>query len=170
MPKKPDAKKARELRLEQLSRNLRKIGDEMLDGSIYAGVSSTGKDMFVTARDLPLTMSFNNAARFVEGLNEKKEHSHDDWRIPSLADLEILRENKNKGALMSTFKMAIGSGANLPGWYWSSTPYDKAPDYIWCARFIDTAETANHKDLPRLSCRPVRFEEKPKTSAKSVKR
>ena len=108
------------------------IGDKMEDGSIFAGVSpDTGKQMFVMPQD-GLVTSFNGAAKYAKNLNAKKILGHDDWRVPTKAELNVLFQNKDKGALKGTFNL---TGSLTAGWYWSSTPYG---DYgAWQQRFGD---------------------------------
>ena len=93
-----------------------KPGDRMDDGTIYAGISpDTGKAMYTTAADAPLTMKWKRAMDYAGGLDA---HGRKDWRVPSKAELNVLWENRDKGALKGTFNV---TGSDPAGWYWSST-------------------------------------------------
>src|SRR5262245_55261790 len=111
------------------------IGDQMPDGSIYAGISpDTGAPMFTSARDAPFTMNWHEAVSYARGLHA---HSHRDWRVPTEAELNVLFNNR----------AAIGgfTGAKLlrPGWYWSASEqgYFDAKDQ----RFSDGHQSAHRK-------------------------
>jgi hypothetical protein len=92
------------------------VGDKMPDGTIFAGISpDTNKPMYVTAEDATMSMDFNAAAKYAKKL---KAHGHNDWRVPSKAELNVLFQNREKGAL----KGALNLTGSLPdGWYWSSS-------------------------------------------------
>ena len=62
-----------------------KIGDRMLDGSIYAGVSpDTGRVMYSTPQDAAQTHTFGKATKYAAVLGA---HGHTDWRIPTASEL-----------------------------------------------------------------------------------
>jgi Protein of unknown function (DUF1566) len=118
-----------------------KIGDKMCDGTIYAGISpDTNKPMYAMPADAPLTMTFNEAAEHAKTTNSQRAYGHDDWRVPTKNELNVLFNNR----------AAIGglnvSGSNPAGWYWSATPYDAWP--AWCQRFNDGYQFSYCKDLP----------------------
>ncbi|MDE2337164.1 MAG: DUF1566 domain-containing protein [Alphaproteobacteria bacterium] len=135
------------------------LGAKMADGSVYAGLTADGKSrIFAMPEDLDVTMTFNNAAKAVKKLNSQKALGHDDWQIPLLENLRVLQKNQNEGALKGTFKTASSRGSGYPHWYWSSTEFRDALDFVHLARFTDCHETWNHKDYDgRRSCRPVRL-------------
>ena len=57
---------------------------------------------------------------------------HEDWRVPTKSELNVLWENHDDGALKGTFNRG---GSDPAGWHWSSTEPN-----IWCAwaqRFTD---------------------------------
>jgi hypothetical protein len=139
------------------------VGDKMQDGSIFAGISpDTGKQMFAMPADAGLSitfyaaaqhaqklnsvntlaMTFNEAAQCAKNLNILKYLGHDDWRVPTKAELNVLFENREKGALKGTFKL---TGSDPSGWYWSGTPFDDSnyaykpfdDHYAYCQRFSD---------------------------------
>jgi len=104
-----------------------KIGDRMADGSIYAGTSpDTGKAMYATPADAPLTMKWKAAMEYAAKLDA---HGHDDWRVPTKSELNVLFQNR---AAIGGFDV---SGSNPAGWYWSSSQdYDY---FAWAQRFSD---------------------------------
>jgi len=107
-----------------------KAGDRMEHGTIYAGISpDTGKKMFTTPTDASLTMKWKKAMEYAAGLDA---HGHHDWRVPTIDELNVLWENRDKGALKGTFNV---TGSLPAAWYWSSTE-----DYnttAWNQRFSD---------------------------------
>jgi hypothetical protein len=107
------------------------IGDKMPDGTILAGYYED-KPLYTTPTDAPLTYTFNEAAKYADQLNARKYLGHDDWRVPSKGELNVLFVNCNQGKLKGTFN---DTGSFSAGWYWSSTPLN---DYIgWEQRFND---------------------------------
>lgn len=82
----------------------------MPDGTIYAGISPNGR-MYVTAENAPVRLDFNAAAKYTEVLDA---HGHQDWYMPTREELNILYENRNKGALEGSFNSPAGL-------HWSST-------------------------------------------------
>jgi hypothetical protein len=65
-----------------------KPGDWMQDGTIYAGISpDTGRPMYTTPADAPLTYSFNQARHYASRLDA---HGHLDWRVPTKVELNVL--------------------------------------------------------------------------------
>ena len=103
-----------------------KIGAKMPDGSIFAGVSpDTGRAMYATPKDAPLTCTFNQAGEYASKLDA---HGHQDWRVPTKAELNVLFQNR---AAIGNFDT---SGSSPAGWYWSSSQYDYN---AWTQRFSD---------------------------------
>src|SRR5437868_4494417 len=77
-------------------------GDRMNDGTVYAGISpDTGKPMYTTPADAPLTYTFNQAQKYAANVDE---HDHQDWRVPTTGELKVLFDKR----------AAIG-GFNLDG-------------------------------------------------------
>ncbi|HUZ46756.1 MAG TPA: DUF1566 domain-containing protein [Terriglobia bacterium] len=112
------------------------IGDEMEDGTIYAGISpDTGKAMYATPRDASGVYDFNEAAKYASKLDA---HGHKDWRLPTKNELNVLYQNRDKGKLKGTFNE---TGSYPAGWYWSSsqTYYNGA----WAQRFSDGVQHSN---------------------------
>jgi hypothetical protein len=103
------------------------IGDEMPDGTIYAGISpDTHKPMFATPADAPGTYTFNEAAKYAKNLDA---HGHHDFRPPSKGELNMLFQNRNKGKLAGTFN---ATGSCPAGWYWSSSPISSSGGWAQC--------------------------------------
>jgi hypothetical protein len=97
------------------------VGEKMKDGTIYAGISpDTGKPMYVTPADAPLTYTFNQAQKYAAKL---EAHGHKDWRAPTTEELNVLFENQ---AAIGGFKVTVIDGVIVASddeaeWYWSST-------------------------------------------------
>src|SRR5579884_120468 len=90
-----------------------KPGDRMPDGTIFAGISpDTGKPMYTTPADAPLTMKWKAAMNYAAKLDA---HGHKDWRVPTLGELKLLFNNR---AAIGGFNV---TGSHPAGWYWSST-------------------------------------------------
>jgi hypothetical protein len=117
------------------------IGDAMEDGTIYAGLSpDTGKAIFATPADAPLTYDFYQATEYASKLDA---HGHQDWRVPTKGELKLLFKNRNEGRLKGTFNE---TGADPAGWYWSSTPTGD-DDGAWAQRFSDGSRNDSYRDL-----------------------
>lgn len=120
-----------------------KIGDVMKDGSIFAGVSpDTCKGMFAMPADAPLSMTFDAAAKYARKLSNEKTLGHDDWRVPTKAELNVLFQNREKGTLKGTFN---ATGSFPSGWYWSGTPY--GDDVAYGQPFSDGLQTVYDRDF-----------------------
>jgi hypothetical protein len=120
----------------------------MPDGIIRAGTSpDTGRPMYTTPEDSPLTCTFNDAVKYAEQLNAQKLLGHDDWRMPTKAELNVLFMNR----------AAIGSfnetGSHFAGWYWLSSPVNWGG--VWGQRFSDGNLLGGFKNAG-LSLRCVR--------------
>jgi hypothetical protein len=106
------------------------IGAVMPDGTVFAGISpDTNKPMYASPTDASLTMTFNQAQEYAQGLNLQKAHGQDDWRVPTKNELDILFNNR---AAIGGFGV---SGSDPAGWYWSSSQYVKWN--AWGQRFSD---------------------------------
>jgi len=113
------------------------IGDKMPDGTVYAGVSpDTGKAMFATPEDAPLTMKWKAAMKYAKDLDA---YGHQDWRVPTKDELNVLFNNR---AAIGGFNV---TGSNPAGWYWSSSTNDVWD--AWAQRFSDGHQFFNYKDL-----------------------
>ena len=122
-------------------------GDKMEDGTIFAGVSpDTGKNMFVTPQDASGTLNWKAAMKYAADLDA---HGHQDWALPTKAELNVLFENSAK---VGGFNQ---SGCGFAGWYWSST--QDGDFFAWQRRFSDGVQEWIHK-VDDVSVRPVRTE------------
>jgi hypothetical protein len=121
--------------MSEVSTKETKIGEEMPDGTVYAGISpDTGKAMYATAADAPLTYTFNQAQKYAEELDA---HGHKDWRVPTKAELNVLFKNR---AAIGGFNE---TGSDPAGWYWSSS--QDSTNYAWDQRFSDGNQGNNGK-------------------------
>jgi hypothetical protein len=112
------------------------IGEEMPDGTIYAGISPvTNKPMYAAPADASLTMTFNQAKEYAAQLDA---HGHQDWRVPTKEELKVLFNNR---AAVGGFNL---SGADPAGWYWSSSQLFKWN--AWGQRFSDGFQNSYLKD------------------------
>jgi len=116
-----------------------KVGDRMADGTVYAGTSpDTGKAMYATQTDAPLTMKWKEAMEHAAKLDA---HGHQDWHVPTKGELNVLRENWNEGALKGTFNV---TGSDPAGWYWSSS--QRGSITAWNQRFSDGYQDNSFKN------------------------
>jgi hypothetical protein len=107
-------------------------GDRMEDDTVYAGVSpDTGRPMYTTQADAPLSLRWKEALDYAhDGMTGG--HGHDDWRVPTKNELNVLFNNR---ATIGGFNE---SGSNPAGSYWSSTETDIFGDaWAWAQRFSD---------------------------------
>jgi hypothetical protein len=112
-----------------------KPGDRMADGTVYAGISpDTGKAMYATPADAPLTYTFNQAQKYAAKL---EAHGHQDWRVPTKKELDVLFNNR---AAIGGFNV---TGSDPAGWYWSSSQnffllaWAERFSLAWAQRFSD---------------------------------
>ncbi|HUZ46753.1 MAG TPA: DUF1566 domain-containing protein [Terriglobia bacterium] len=113
-------------------------GDEMEDGTIYAGISpDTDKAMYATPRDAPGKYTFNKAAKYAKELDA---HGHKDWRVPTKNELNVLYQNRDKGKLKETFNE---TGSHPAGWYWSSSQANS--NGAWVQRFSDGSQASDFR-------------------------
>ena len=104
-------------------------GEKMPDGTIYAGTSpDTHKPMYTTPGDAPLTMKWQAAMDYAKGL---EAHGHDDWRLPSKNELNVLFNNR---ASIGGFNVSDYDPADAEC-YWSGTQMNER--YAWDQRFSD---------------------------------
>lgn len=95
------------------------IGVKIADGSIYAGISpDTNKPLYAMPADAPLTYNFNGAQEYAQRQNAAKLKCHDDWRVPTKNELNLLFNNRAK---IGGFNVR---GCSIASWYWSSSQYD----------------------------------------------
>lgn len=127
-------------------------GDKMEDGTIYAGISpDTGEALYVMPQDSPGTLKWKAAMKYAAGLDAA---GLIDWRLPTKAELNVLYENRDKGALKGTFNE---TGSYPAGWYWSSTEPSLLRGPAWPQRFSDGCSVWHSKGND-FSVRAVRSE------------
>ena len=142
--------------MAQDTRETVKIGEKMLDGSIYAGLTDDGKhQIFAMPADLDAMTSFNKAAQTIEQLNAEKTLGHDDWRIPTRKQLRVLSRNRDKGALKDTF--CTGGNIWTRRWYLSRSEMRYIKPAVLTLRLSHDKPGWVRKDDDGLSCRPVRL-------------
>lgn len=125
-----------------------KIGMRMDDGTVYAGISpDTGKPMYATPKDAPLTYTFREAVQYAADL---AAHGHRDWRLPDKGELNALFQNYWMiGAFNTT--------GSVPGeWYWSSLPTAGHSDFAWAQRFSNGYQDNFRDKRTHASLRCVR--------------
>jgi len=111
-----------------------KVGDVVPDGTVFAGISpDTNKPMYTTPKDAPLTMRWKAAMEYAAKLDA---HGHDDWRVPTKSELNVLFNNR---AAIGGFDV---SGSLPAGWYWSSRDYY---GLAWAQRFSDGHQSYDYK-------------------------
>lgn len=96
-------------------------GTLMPDGTIYAGRLPGGKPMYVTPKDAPLAVSFNEAVQYADRLNQQKEFGRNDWHVPDIQELQLLYDNRHVGKLSGTFNE---TGRQYAGFYRTSVKTD----------------------------------------------
>jgi hypothetical protein len=144
------ARREREDRARKEREDQARIGYKMPDGTIHAGVSpDTAKKMYAMPTDAPLTFTFKEAQKYAEGVNARKQFGHNDWRVPTKNELNVLFNNR---AAIGGFDVG-GSGPAC--WYWSATPNNGWN--MWCQRFSDGYQNDYSEDFD-LSVRLVRTE------------
>ena len=106
------------------------VGDEMPDGTALAGYYE-GKPFYTTLQDATqffgLTHTFNleGAQKYAKNLDA---YGHNDWRVPSKGELNVLWENRNKGKLAGTSNETVS--------YWSSSFETEDCDGWYCSSLI----------------------------------
>jgi hypothetical protein len=107
----------------------------MPDGTIFAGISpDTNRPLYTVPADAGLTINFSKAAEYALDISLQNAHGCNDWRVPSDAELNVLYQNKDKGALKNSFKEAAG-GQEV--WYRSSTRNQDLNNFTHAQRFDD---------------------------------
>ncbi len=131
------------------------VDDKMPDGTIYAGISpDTHKPIYTTeGKDTPI-FTFNEAATMAVLANEGKYLlGYDDWRVPTKNELDVLFQNRDKGALKGTFdETASPTAASMR--YWSST-HKYLSNTAWAQEFSNGTQL-NLAKFNRSSLRLVR--------------
>ena len=117
-------------------------GDTTPDGTIFAGISpDTGKPIYTTPADAPLMLSFNEATGYARKLNREKYLGHEDWRLPTKNELNVLF---NSCAVIGG---SNASGSDPTGWHRSGTQFHKWWD-AWDKRLNGYQSIDFGKDYP----------------------
>jgi hypothetical protein len=78
-------------------------GTKMPDKTIFIGISpETGKQLFTTSEYTDYT-TFKDAKRNLLKVNKSKINGKNDWRLPTVSELEMIYKNKEKGSLAQIF-------------------------------------------------------------------
>jgi Protein of unknown function (DUF1566) len=150
-PQKPQLQKSLGDRKRKFEEALRRKTAALLepqDGTIYAGFSPDNrKQMYAMPADAPLSMTFNEAVEYAKTANSQKARGHNDWRVPTKNELNVLFDNR----------AAIGgfdeSGFDPAGWYWSATSNHHWA--TWAQKFSDGFQGLHFEGL-HASVRLVR--------------
>jgi hypothetical protein len=133
------------------------VGDKLEDGTVYAG-ELNGKKIFAAPEDAKLAnrcallMTFNEAARYAETQNKENYYGHNDWRVPTVDELNLLYTSKDKGFLKGQFDE---TGESPSGWYGSSSTGDYSNDFVKSQCFSN-GRLAVFNSMRRMSVRLVR--------------
>lgn len=126
-------------------------GSAMPDGSIAAGIAEDGLQLFTLTQDAPALLNYEDAAKYVQKLNEEKWLGHDDWRIPTRGELHAVFNNRAKIPGLTQV-----SSTSCAHWYWSSnfTPGDETGG--WVQNFENGHQQPGHRVTSKLSVRAIR--------------
>lgn len=137
-----------------------KPGDKMPDGTVYAGISpdtkqpmyampadegtthvfcagispDDGKPMLAMGTSTAVTFTFNEARKVAMGDATLKAYGHDDWRLPTKNELNVLFNNR----------AAIGGFDTGGSEYWASSQI--AEWYARCQCFSNGLQGGNYID------------------------
>jgi len=90
--------------------------------------------MFATPAEAPLRMKWKDAIKYAKELGA---HGHQDWRLPTLGELNVLFNNH---AAIGGFNVSSSGPA---GWYWSGMQLPKR--CAWFQRSSDGRQGADSK-------------------------
>jgi|CXWL01.1.fsa_nt_gi hypothetical protein len=102
------------------------------------------QSLSVASADAPTALNWNNAMDYCKKLEES---GHDDWRVPTKWELDLLFQNREKGPLAGTFNL---TGEDPGGWYWSSN--DMFGSNVWGQRLSN----GKQQDLSKYGTASVR--------------
>jgi hypothetical protein len=118
----------------------------MTDGTVYAGLSpNTHKPFYTTSADAPGVYNWSKGGQYCRALQAS---GHQDWRIPTKDELNVLYKNQHAGVLNGTFNE---TGSHPAGLYWSVSQnyyYDAGAQ-----RFSDGVQSYDAEDhVSSLRC------------------
>jgi hypothetical protein len=95
------------------------IGRLMKDGTVFVGISpDTHKALYTTVVDAPLIMTFNVASGYAAALEINNRKG---FRLPTLAEMDMICANGDKGALKGTFNQdPTSEDVDKDAAYWTS--------------------------------------------------
>ena len=82
------------------------------------------------------SMSWYDANRFIERMNEQNFGDHNDWRLPSVEELITLFDYKSKESIADQLTAQGYIGVRSVG-YWSSTTYAFNSNFAWVVVMYD---------------------------------
>lgn len=106
-----------------------KLGDEIHGGIVFFIDETNVHGLIVSKYDLSATADWNEAIKFCI---DYREGEFDDWRLPTIDELNILYINKDR----------IGSFVRFS--YWSSSEY--ADHFAWFQHFHNGVQDNDFKD------------------------
>jgi len=111
-----------------------RIGTVMPDGTIYAGSTTPAKDIYAAPTDAPLAMTFNEAADYAAKRNREIYLGHNDWRVPTEAELNVLFNNH---ATIGGFN---ASGSDPSSYYWTSSRMSSSAEVLASEGYLQFEE------------------------------
>ena len=76
------------------------------------------------------SMSWYDANRFIERMNERKFGGHDDWRLPTVKELVVLIDYESQESIVNQLATQGYIGVQA-SYYWSSTTCASSTNYAW---------------------------------------
>ncbi len=114
---------------KQIHMNKYKIGDKLNEGIVFFIDASNEHGMIVSPQDLTGTADWDEA---VQICIDYRAGGFDDWRLPTIEELNMVFENKNQIGNFTSFS------------YWSSTQY--AEHFAWFKNFVNGLQDNDFKD------------------------
>ena len=123
------------------------IGDRMPDGSVFAGCTADGARLFAMPENASALLDFNQAAAYAQKLSQNSALGHDDWRVPTAEELDVLFNNRAKiGGLEQTDQ-------KFPLCFWSGSAYG---DDTYALQYFHDGSKVGASPPRRESVRAVR--------------
>jgi hypothetical protein len=127
-------------------------GTAMNDGTIIAGYTPGTDDLlYTTPNDAPGFYDWNQGMEYCEDL---VAHGHDDWKLPTIDQLNLLFNNHSE---VGNFKTSPSGKPYEANWYWSSTVLSNINRDSAIQRFSDGAiGSGSHNPKMKATIRCVR--------------